>query len=334
MGKQLTKSSYFSDVTIKCLNEYVGETKSPRVAEERWAVIRGLCNFCEKDFFDLDGEDVDRYFSTMYRKVQSGGLKMKTVNIRKSVCNTFTQFVMQNHPEYSIPENWFLNLPSPSIAEGISADNIPSLAEIDLLLGKAKEEPMFYLILTMAFRCALTASEIVGILRSNVQTLDGVLCLRYPKTATTKERAVELPSDVAQLLVDYMSSVEQSDSLGHIFFNSKGNPLTIRNLDFAVERLLVASGVGDKYTLQDLRSRAILDMTSAALRESDPTKRGAKVAAVSNYVDLKGLRLNAYIDAVGLVRDSLCPANFSCIRVINPAAGEDAEVDAESSEEF
>lgn len=292
------KSDYFSEEFIELFTVYTNSIANERTAAETWGAVRVLCDYLKKDFLDIDEKDSTHFFDYMASRASQGTLKCTTINSRKSIYNRLCIFLNENYPELGFG-NPFAQIRPLTYRAGIKPSKIPSLSEIDAVLEASKSEPMYYLILSLAFRAALTATNIISLRQDNIQKTDKGLCIHF---TGKHDQIIPLPNDITILLSDYMASMTYMDKEGHLFYNKYNNPLTLRNLDKAVEKYIARSGIEKKYTLQDLRSRAILDMLHATLEHEGDVKN------VASYVGIRELRLNTYVNATTFVEK--CPADL------------------------
>ncbi len=301
------RSDYFSDKFIDCFYLYLDDLSSNGAAESYWSVVRILCDYVKKDFLDINEFDADAFYKYMVARAQEGSLKNTTVNMRLSCYKNLANFITTNFPAWGYV-NPFIKLRPLDYTAGIKPSKIPTLKEIDAILDAAKESDMFFLIITLAFRVALSVADITSMRLHNVKQNDNGLYLHFAKkSAGDAEKVVPLPMDVATLLSSYINSMIYVDADGHLFYNKYNNPLTMRNVDSAINKYVKKSGINNKYTLKDLRSRAILDMVGASLDNNIP------VEAVAAYAGIRDLRLNLYVRAVNLVES--CPADLVNIQV-------------------
>lgn len=311
-------SSYFSKKFNTMFEQYLLAYPNRRTKEEKKNTILAFCEFCKKDFLQITHKDVKRYFGMMEKKIADGKLRPSTYQSRKSTLVTMAKFVYDRDSSYELV-SFFTDTSIYKVTRNIMPSKIPSLKEVDLFLEQAKEKPQFFVILTLVFRISLTASEVTTLQMKNVREMDGEYIIHLPAINQKKERIMLLPPDVADILLTYMKSpylAERMDEEGHLFYNSHGHVMTLRNLDSAVKDIIKASGIEESYTLKDLRSRAILDMIYAASATKDSAEQTRKYYAIADYAGIRDLRLNSYVRAAHLVHE--CPASFTNLQVINP----------------
>lgn len=262
-----------------------------------------LCNYLKKDFLDISEDDASSFLSYMAKRVSDGELTKETYNVRKACFNVIAQYIVDEHPEEGFENPFSWHMPY-KVVEGIRVKAIPSLSDADKLLEESRENKMYYLIFSMVLRMALTSSEIISLKKDRIQLVDGGLCVVFTNANGSISRAIRVPEDVEELLLDYLKSWHSADD--YLFHNKYKNPLTLRNLDTAVKKYATKAGVS--FTLQELRTRTILDMTQSA------KEQGKDLKTVGDYVGIKELRLSSFANAsMSLGRET--PATFTNIRL-------------------
>lgn len=299
-------SPYFSETFYGTIwPRYSSTIRNHRTAAEYFSNICHVCDYLEKDFLSISCEDAYRYADYLNSMYSHEKLSLKTINARIGTCRRMSDFIAQNGiiDGYNAPFSDIKVLP---VNDNVSVNNIPSMKEFDAILSAAKDDEQLYLILALAGRAALNASTILRLRQGNIIEKDEHVCLYLAQTsAFNQDRVIVLPKDVGSLLMEYLENHNFNSTDGHIFFNKHGRPLTLRNLDAAVEKVVRASGIDHRYTIKDFRSRAIIDLKNAGVSHS----------AIENYTGLSSLRISAFANAAGMVGP--CPAdlvNFSLVK--------------------
>jgi site-specific recombinase XerD len=297
-------SEYCTKEFTDILQTYISVCSNERTFYEYCGYINLICNYTKKDFLRITYEDAKKYQDYLISQYNDGKLSRKTANVRFSCYRTVSNYIIDTFPD-KLKENVFLKIPrlmQPD--DSINPKSIPSLKELDKIMSSARSNYMFYLILSLATRVGLSATNILRIRKNSIIVdEEGNTFLHFAATSDFKDdRYVQLPKDVSSILEKYLETVE-ADSQGHIFFNSRKGPLTLKNLDVAVSKIIKAAKVDEKYTLKDLRSRAILDLLQT----------GADANAISDYTGLSFLRIHSFTKAKKLVSgDCIADAvNFS-----------------------
>lgn len=294
-------STYLSE-EFKHYFEHYAASQKERTAAEYLGAISLLCDFAKKDFLAITNHDADMFFHYLSKRVIAGSLKKTTLNYRLYMYKQVASYIQNTFPEANYENPFLLISPEHGIKNDIKPSTIPSLSEIDRFLS-CVDSPMYYLIFCMAFRVALSAKDVLSLRMDHVQKFDDHLCLHFPAPDVfTSDRVVVLPKDVEELLSEYIADMPYVDEKGHLFYNKYLNPLTPRNLDACFERTLKASGIENKYTFKDFRSRSILDMVNAAINA------GKDPSSVAPYVNIKEQRLASFVSANSIVGE--CPADL------------------------
>lgn len=291
---------YYSESFLQIFKEYLAGIHNSRTAYEYQGYVILLCNYCEKDFLDIAREDVISFFHYMEGKRQNGTLSGKTVCVRLSCYRTLALYIQQNHQELEY-KNPFLDIKKPDINDEIRVINMPSMEELDVVMSIAKETPMYYCILALATRTALSASNIVRLTFRNIKIIEEQTVLQISQGTKRKEDFfVRLPEDVEIILNDYINMLDTEiiDREGHLFYNKYKHALTIKNLDDGIARILKKSGLEKKYTMKDFRTRAVLEYAKAGATEHE----------IADYTGLGELRIRSFYRAANKVAD--CPANL------------------------
>lgn len=297
-------NKYCSDDFRSLFAAYGMGIQSARTLDEYISYINLLMSHVKKDFLLINGSDAQGYIDYL---VTDARLSARTINARLSCYKSVARHVVETgkHPAFANP--FELVRPLAAIdGANISSVRIPTIAEMDKVMSAARDlSPMWYLIMALASRTCLTSTNILRIRKESVFEEKGRVFLHYPPTETQHEDLwVELPGDVRNLMLAYLETCPVSED-GHIFFNEHNHPLTLRNMDSAVKKMVRLSGIGKRYTLKDFRSRGILDLAQAGV---DPEKIGL-------YTGLGHLRIRSFVTAKHLISGE-CPAEMVNYRVV------------------
>ena len=292
--------AYYSDVFKKILSEYLSQVRNDRTAYEYEGYLMLLCNYCKKDFLDIKEADTRSFFNFMESKRQDGTLSGKTICVRLSCYRALTRYIQKEYDHLEL-QNAFESIKRPDVSDEISKINIPTMEELDQVLSAAKKEPMYYCILALATRLALSATNILKLTTHNIQVINDRVVLQISQESKRKEEFfVKLPEDVVLILSDYMDTLgeDQLDAAGHLFYNRHGHPMTLKNLDDGITRILKRSGLIKKYTMKDFRTRAVLEYANAGATEHE----------IIDHTGLGELRIRSFYRAAGTLRE--CPADL------------------------
>lgn len=295
---EYTYSEYMSSGFIeKYLIPYLTtELHNRRTAKEYVGYIRILCNHVRKDFLDITDLDAVNVMSAWQTKLKDGSLTRKTICVRLSCYNSLGRYISSIDPEYQCP---FAGIGRPHVDDQISPSRIPSMREIDQLMSATAENEMYYLILALVTRACLSSTKITKLtINSIVREEDKLALLFQTGKVDIPYEVIVLPEDLKPIFEHYVSNLQNLDEQGHLFYNKWGNPLTIKNLDSAVAKIIRSSGIEHQYTIKDMRARGILELINA----------GADESAVMKYTGLGAMRTRQFAEAKGLISE--CPADL------------------------
>ena len=280
---------------MRYLEAFLANYQNRKTQKEYEGAIQAICTFCQKDFHAIEKEDALAYFSALQSRYRQQELSLKTIYSRISICHCFSEYIRTQDDTYKNPFPYVLR---PSVDVNVSLKHIPSLEELDHILGSMKQDPMLFLILTLAFRMTLSASDILSIRRCHIVFEEEKYFIYLP---LKKEQSILVPSDVSILLEDYL----QTHTGAVLFHNKWGNPMTLRNLDASIKRYV--EPLGYSYTLKDLRNRGVLEMLRVT-QESD-------LDLVARYANVSNLRLRQFANALQSVKT--CPAEYTHVKVVH-----------------
>lgn len=297
-------SEYFSHIfRDEILPAYIATRRNKRSAEEYFSAACLICDYLHKDFLLIDACDVKNYVEHLYSLCRQKRFSIKTLKNRLSYLRHIGGFISENFPDISYA-NPFLN-DYIQVSHDIPLKRIPTMEEVDLLLSAAKEDSMYFLILLLASRAAMPVSKILQIRAHNIKFTPDSAIIYFPATASRPSDEMVLPRDVSCYLYDYIQkNVTAGDK--YLFYNKHHNPLTNKNIDSAFEKILAESGVTEKYTIKDLRARAIVDMMQSNVPISD----------VAAYTGVTTFHIRAYTNAAKF--RSQCPADLTNFSVKLP----------------
>lgn len=281
--------------------------RAERTKAEYFSALCLYCDFMEKDFLMQTMDDALKYSQHLSSRISSGTFSKTTLVTRISCYRKLEEFVRDMYGEDMCQRCW-AKIQMPALDSSVSKDRIPSVEDIDILLGNAKAEGMmWYVIISLVIKCALTASEIVHVRRSSFINEHGdvyiYLADKGKPVNFQEKRYMKMPEDMRDLFLSYLATIPQDSE--YIFFNNAGRPLSLKNIDDALSRMY--AGYEKKYTIKDIRSRGILEMLASS---DNPT-------AVGEYVGLSQLRMKSFVEAAGLVDDKHTVADLQHI-IIKP----------------
>lgn len=304
MSDLLQKYAFTSDL----LEQFITEKRfTYKTSEELRRAVSSICFALEREFTDIDGRGAMGYYNSMV----SDNLKASTVRSRLSRFRSFARFIQENElvPGYVNPFQ-MITFKDEGLNNTVSK-KMTTIHEFDALLSAASEDLMAYLIFTLAFRCALSVADIVDLKLSYLSLSAEGMCLSFPQTRYHCAHTVRLPSDVAELIQNYISQVNYFDEEGHLFYNKWNSPITSRNLDHWIVKYRKKAGCTRDFSFKDLRSKSIVNMIKAN------KENGREIHDVGKYAHIHTARLLAYETASSSDVDD-CPAALVNISVQIP----------------
>ncbi len=296
------KSDYFSDVFMEYVTLFFEtEAVSQSSMLSYMSRLRTLCDTLGKDFLDITEDDADRYFSNLRTACRAGKCERSSVYSKWTCYNRIGGYIeRQMGGDYSNPFSGIsLELPSSELVYS----RIPTMDDVDKILSKVPNRT-YYLVFVLAFRTALSVSEIVRLkVSSFVKSEDKLLI----QTQGHKSRLLPLPEDVANLVEGHMASMSFQDEEGHLFYNKYNNALHAVNVRQCFKSILDSLNLDATYSIKDLRNRCILDMLSSCDKTEDD------FASIGDYVGLGDLRLRTLEKSASLIRKN--PTEMVNIRV-------------------
>lgn len=288
-------STYFSKDFENIMKSYLSTVKNPRTAKEYWGYVCLLCDYLEMDFLDIKPEHAQQYINHLYNRYQQETLSRKTINVRLSCYKMVSAFIASYYNDCY--ENPFEAIRVAPIDANVSIGHVPSMSDMDSIMTAAKTMgDMYYLIIALASRCGMSVKEITELTVQNIkETATGTLTILL-ESKKGDVRFMPLPTDVSNIMAAYLDTC--NIERGHIFLNGHKNPITAKNIEVAVKKIIESSGIDRHYTMRDFRTRAIVDMK----------KCGVDDGVLSEYIGISSSRIVRFNNVVSQVGD--CPADL------------------------
>lgn len=299
--------NYLSELFMDYFTEYINSNAmSDNTAKEYLYRLRHVCEWCGKDFLDIDNRDAEQYFNYLQNLYATNGVSRRTIYGRYNTCCNVALFIQNmGVNEYRSPFT-SIKIHTP-VNNRVPLHSIPSSEAMDIILEKAPNE-MYYLVFALAFRVALSLSEILALTLNHVVESDDVIFVRCNARKTIPARTVALPADVADIMRNYINNMPYVDEKGHLFYNNYKNPLTMDNVNKRLHKIMEECDFDEKYSLRGFRSRSILDMVVAT------AKKEANMDDVADYTGIRSRRLAAYVkSSSGVIINT--PANLVNINI-------------------
>ena len=301
------RTNFLSEIFMDYFAEFINQNAmSDNTRKEYLYRIRHICDWCEEDFLDITVEDAEKYFNYLQNLYATNEISRRTIYGRYNTYRNVSSFIQDlgvdgyRNPFVSIKIHTPVN-------NCVALHSIPSSESMDIILENAPNE-MYYLIFALAFRVALSLSEVLSLTLNHVVESDGVLFVRCNARKTIPARTVALPDDISCLMRNYIGNLPYVDEKGHLFYNNYKNPLTMDNVNKRLRKIMSECGFEEKYSLRGFRSRSILDMVVAT------AKKEAEMEDVADYTGIRSRRLAAYVkSSSGVIINT--PANLVNINI-------------------
>lgn len=279
---------------------YEQTLKTKKAKDNYLMYVRQICTYCNKDFLNLTKDDVANYFDSQWEQ----DLRKKTINMKLSIMRSISSFIVANRRRFNLPDytNIFLSYGRIDIDTYFDEGDIPNKKEIDKLLSYCKTDKQLFCIISLVFRCALSASEVCDLcVESFIRIDSGELAILFVEGET--ERIVAIPSDI-DIIVQPFIDVAIAKSNKHIFLNKWGKPLKLHNLQSLLKNKERENNMDKRITLQDIRNSSIFYMLFG----------GADFRTVSKYTNTDGRWLFRYEHMLSEFTEP--PCNYMHIKIV------------------
>lgn len=296
------RESRYLSVTFQedVLSKFLASLKTDKSKNDYNTLICSICDYCKKDFLDLQIGDAKAFFEEEIRKIIAGSITKQTVTVKLARLLSISNYIIKNDLIDGYLVNPFTNVEIPETEKAVDPKSIPSIDEMDHLLELAKEDTGLYVALSLIIRCALTSGELCKLKRSNLITFsDGTFALdfRYQNS----QKRIKLPEDIVDLIDSYMTSRPHAGE--YLFYNKRGNPMRMRDMENLYAKTM---GPDNQFTMQDVRNGAIVYML----------KCGASQKQAADYVGISPGWMSRYNEALSSM--SLAAVDYVNIRISNP----------------
>ena len=292
-------SKYFSKTFLEqVIPSYLETFDNDRTANEYFSEACRISEYLEKDFLDITELDAQHYYEYLFSLYHEGKITRKTINLRFSTCKRLASFIHECNV-VSDYKNPFYRIKKIPVDDDVSSTRVVPWRDLDKIMTTAEEDSMMYLILALAGRCAFTLTEIVKLKKSMISIDGDKVYVSFSRKDDYYAPCIRaLPADVSTLMIDYLNSAIIYSEYGYIFYNQHKNPITARNIDKAVEKLVKKSGVEKRYTIKDFRTRCIVDMKLVGVTDED----------IADYINVGERQVGAYATAAYFAKQ--CPADL------------------------
>lgn len=226
--------------------------KSKDSQKNIYYILGIFSDYMKKGIFQASQTDAKKYIQNLLNKKNRGELKeiyceAVFLELRSFYECAVNAGVVSYNP-FSQSENLFKGM------EYIKVSELPSVTDIDKLLTMAKDAPMLYAAIVLAFRMALPISEIVALQKSQIilEKKTGEYYLSISRMIEKKKQACYLyvPEDVVPVLLSVCALTPNTYSW--VLQNKHGKVYSIRTLQNQLKVLQKDTGMD--ITFSNIRS--------------------------------------------------------------------------------
>ncbi len=301
----MTSEDICLETTWEYFKTYAESKKlsSSQIKNYKWR-ISYVCRIIGKDFVEIEEKDVNVFNRKMGDRIRRGEITQKTLRALLFTCDSFADYLKCMGVVNDTP---FRRLKKPVISDVPYSTRIPNAEECDQILFAAEQHgDAMFLIFVLALRMGMSAGEICNLKTSHLISFDGKYAFSFPsKYGNNNDRYCKIPDDVVDVVLRYLPSAGEE----YFFVNRMHKKMVVATLDKRVRQVMATAGEGyRKFTLKDLRNRAIFQMLHD----------GAKAEDVSAYLGLSGMRIETYTSAPYATSQALscCPADMSRLKIM------------------
>lgn len=269
-----------NQVLAPFLTTIKNETDRPKYLR----AYRLMCNYLNKfNFLDFDAEDVKSYSEHLTGKVVSQEFKPNYASSLFRRCSAIATFAEEHAEDLKIEAyiSPFKEQPFTLHSTSVPVASMPTVDEIDKLLSLAQTEPLLYTVISITYMLALRPSEIVNIkMEDFFYAPNKALVLMIEKGS--RVRHLNVPIEVKKVFDDYFDRMGIVS--GHIFLNTKSEPISVRVLENRYCKLFNKGDFVRRFSLNDIRNASVTTMFN----------NGAGGAEVSEYLGIGTNYLNKY----------------------------------------
>lgn len=294
-----------SDIFDEILNAFTGTLKSNDSKRAYRRSCSAICEYCGKQFLMLQPDDVKYYGQHLMDYVQSEKYSAGYATAEYRRIRSVAFYVEDNASYYKLHySNPFRDYYFPvAAATEITASQLPSMSDINMILSKAAGDDELYLGLSLIYRCSLASGECIGI-RRNDFILDGdVMLLKITRRNFT--RHIVVPDDV-RVLIDRYVSEHPASSYAPLLLNRHGKELLIRAFQKRYEKITAECGID--CTMNDIRNASITYMMTC----------GASGSETARYIGINERWMSRYQGAADKL--NIVSNDYSNIRVADNGA--------------
>lgn len=276
-----TPCEYLSPQFLEFWNIFSRSLKNQRTRENYFSSVCLLCEYTKCDFLSLTSYQVQAYFDELTAKSRKEHKPTyKTICSKLAMFHSISEYACTQKDQLNIPvdyKNIFLPIRIPEISEVLSVGDVPTVKEVDKVLIACEKDTMLFCIVTLAFRCGLTASEICSLKPNQFfEDANKNHGIEFHRGKTI--RRIKVPEDVMAIITPYVEKCPAG--MDYLFYNKRGLPLKVRNLESYFSKALMKAGI-PPLTIQDIRNSSVVYMLRYG---ADPEKTAEYFGVESRWM--------------------------------------------------
>ena len=263
-------------MTLNILPNYFSNFKSDATKRSYMNVFNDFANYIKKDILSASPKDCLDFLDHLN---DTDSLKKSTrIKKRKQLSSLYT-YLQENAKKYDLGtfDNIFTDLLPPQVREEIRFSEVPTLFEIDRLIGYLKKNDWFTLCAVLfAFRTFLSTEEIRNLTVDNIiMTKDSKVCVQIKNIRNKELRYNVIPPDMAIIISKYIGSLPVIPGMDQahrkLFANLEGEVPPQKTFRNRLKKAWKQIGVNQSYSFNNLRNAGVVyavsnnaDITSVA----------------------------------------------------------------------
>ena len=241
-----------------------------------------VCNYCEKNFLQINSLDVKELFEWLACRVEQGEIKPSTMAKKFREYHSLAQYLYENRERYGIQDeyaDYFYPYLTKVAKQEKFAKAVP-IEDIDKLFEGAQEDLMVYMIFVLLFRAGLSSTEIIGIKVKDIeQYADGVYVW-----ITNRKEACYLPEDAVYVLNEYLN---QREDMEYLLYNRSGRQLNTMYISRMMKKYTSLAGI-PSYSAETLRNSCGFTMYAYGAKDKHVARQlGITQMQIKRYDDIR-----------------------------------------------
>lgn len=242
-------SNYMSQLTKDFWDKFALRFKNSNSPNVYFGDINQFMDIVEKDILDIRQNDADKYYNDLLRQVREGRLQANTMKKKIKELHKFSEFITEQH-EDKVPrgfQNFFYTY-AVQYFKDEDLQQLPQLGDLEKLMEAAKDNIMYYTILSIGHRMGLKSTQICS-----QKVSDIVVDPNGAYFIMDKSEIRYVPDDVWTILTLYMEKYRTRPNVEYLFYNKRGAKLNTQYISAMMKELCQKAGIRP-YSYTDIRN--------------------------------------------------------------------------------